>query len=155
MEKVQDRISHVQDMVKRLERTPFPIETGNELLGARGHEAVTKPLSLLQILKRPGVNFADVEPLLRLKDGDQVDAEPQPPSDGANGFGAHVECAVKYMGYIERQMKDIRTVREMERKTIPIDFPYDRIAGLSTEARQKLIAKRPETPHCGPSAFRA
>jgi len=36
-------------------------------------------------------------------------------------------------------------VREMERKTIPDDFPYKDIAGLSTEARQKLLRKRPET----------
>jgi tRNA uridine 5-carboxymethylaminomethyl modification enzyme len=56
-----------------------------------------------------------------------------------------VECAVKYSGYIDRQQKDIRMVCEMERKTIPPDFPYEAIAGLSTEARQKLIAKRPET----------
>ena len=56
-----------------------------------------------------------------------------------------MECAVKYRGYIERQQKDIHMVREMELKTIPPDFPYERIAGLSTEARQKLIAKRPET----------
>jgi tRNA uridine 5-carboxymethylaminomethyl modification enzyme len=33
----------------------------------------------------------------------------------------------------------------MESKVIPADFSYEAIAGLSTEARQKLVAKRPET----------
>ena len=33
----------------------------------------------------------------------------------------------------------------MEAKVIPLDFRYDKIMGLSTEARQKLSTKRPET----------
>ena len=36
-------------------------------------------------------------------------------------------------------------VKDMEGKTIPADFPYEDIVGLSTEARQKLVRKRPET----------
>ncbi|UCH83894.1 MAG: tRNA uridine-5-carboxymethylaminomethyl(34) synthesis enzyme MnmG [Candidatus Latescibacterota bacterium] len=144
LETVERRVRSVRRMVEQLERTPFPQEPGNEILAAHGQEVVTKPVSLLQILKRPGIRFADIEPLLRSRD-DHLRPELTTPSDGSNGFGSHVECAVKYMGYIERQMKDIRTVREMERKTIPPDFPYEQIAGLSTEARQKLLTKRPET----------
>ena len=56
-----------------------------------------------------------------------------------------VECAVKYAGYIERQKRDIEAVRRMEEKEIPITFPYAELEGLSTEARQKLMTKRPET----------
>jgi tRNA uridine 5-carboxymethylaminomethyl modification enzyme len=33
----------------------------------------------------------------------------------------------------------------MECRVIPIDFAYDRVEGLSTEARHKLTTKRPET----------
>jgi tRNA uridine 5-carboxymethylaminomethyl modification enzyme len=62
-----------------------------------------------------------------------------------NPLHTHIECAVKYLGYIERQARDIQFVQDMEAKVIPIDFAYDRISGLSAEARQKLMRKRPET----------
>jgi tRNA uridine 5-carboxymethylaminomethyl modification enzyme len=57
----------------------------------------------------------------------------------------HVECSIKYMGYLDRQERDVQMVRDMENKTIPDDFRFETIAGLSTEARQKLTRKRPET----------
>lgn len=184
-ETVQTRVESVSRMVDRLENTAFPAETGNTILEALGQEPATKSLSLLQILKRPGVRFDDIEPLLPVSARDRGDvvvldscdesiaggrgnggstghaAEvsgdgvapgnngdggvARDSTNGANGLGRFVECAVKYMGYIDRQQKDIQMVREMERKAIPPDFPYERIAGLSTEARQKLSAKRPET----------
>jgi len=36
-------------------------------------------------------------------------------------------------------------VRDLEARAIPADFSYETITGLSTEARQKLVRKRPET----------
>jgi tRNA uridine 5-carboxymethylaminomethyl modification enzyme len=36
-------------------------------------------------------------------------------------------------------------MRDLETKSIPEGFRYDDIPGLSAEARQKLIEKRPET----------
>jgi tRNA uridine 5-carboxymethylaminomethyl modification enzyme len=152
-EKVEKRVENVRQMVDTLDRTAFPMISGNELLKTLGHETVTKSVSLLQLLKRPGIGFGDIERLLPQETADPTDPiAANPDSDSAaiadnsgNGFGTHVECAVKYMGYIDRQEKDIRMVRDMERRTIPPDFPYESIAGLSTEARQKLARKRPET----------
>ena len=88
---------------------------------------------MLQVLKRPEVQFRHIEELLGK------------PGTVEEELYSHVECAVKYVGYIDRQKKDIKAVRHMERKVIPIDFPYGTINGLSTEARQKLATKRPET----------
>ncbi|UCG52609.1 MAG: tRNA uridine-5-carboxymethylaminomethyl(34) synthesis enzyme MnmG [Candidatus Latescibacterota bacterium] len=132
-ERTRERIDGVQSIVSRLEQTQFPSESGNELLESLGLEKVNKPSSLLQVLKRPGVRFCDIEPLVFGKKG------------SSDGLGTYVECSVKYLGYIGRQEKDIQMVREMEDKPIPLDFPYQEIAGLSTEARQKLTTKRPET----------
>ncbi|MEJ2720989.1 MAG: tRNA uridine-5-carboxymethylaminomethyl(34) synthesis enzyme MnmG [bacterium] len=151
-DKVQRRVEHVGRLVETLDRTAFPMERGNALLEARGYDSVSKPLSLLQVLKRPGVRFEDVHALLGAAPGEIEDRSRGAGSNGGNGsngemgaLGVRVECEVKYRGYIDRQQKDIRTVRAMERKTIPPDFPYERISGLSTEARQKLLRKRPET----------
>jgi tRNA uridine 5-carboxymethylaminomethyl modification enzyme len=131
--KVQRRVKDVQRVVGHLERTAFPIGAGNDLLTSMGLDPVNKASTILQVLKRPDVRFAHIESFL---DGRR------PPIDG---LGARVECLVKYKGYIERQERDIQMVKDMERKVIPADFRYRSIAGLSTEARQKLAKKRPET----------
>jgi len=56
-----------------------------------------------------------------------------------------VESAVKYRGYIERQERSVRALRELEARKIPNWFNFNELPGLSTEARQKLGEKRPET----------
>jgi tRNA uridine 5-carboxymethylaminomethyl modification enzyme len=84
-------------------------------------------------LKRPEVRFSHIEPLI--DNGGPLTARER----------ILVECEIKYAGYLERQQRDIRFVREMENRRIPERFPYETIQGFSTEARQKLIVKRPET----------
>ena len=54
-----------------------------------------------------------------------------------------VELDVKYEGYIKRQAKHIHRVRQMERIRLNRSFDYDRIVGLSAEAREKLKWIRP------------
>ena len=56
---------------------------------------------------------------------------------------ALAEIAVKYEGYIRRQDALVGRFRSMEEKRIPPDFPWDAIAGLSSEAREKLKRIRP------------
>lgn len=129
--KVQRRVERVARIIRRLEDTRFPAGAEVELLASAG-VPVSKPSTLLQVLRRPEVRYHHVAGWLDLE-------EP------AVGLEHAIECAVKYQGYINRQERDIRAVRDMEAKTIPIDFPFERIGGLSAEARQKLGAKRPET----------
>ncbi len=131
--KVEHRTSHVQTALGLLEREAFPTVVGNASFASHGLEGVNKPTTLLQVLRRPDVRFRHVRCFL----GEDTDS-----FDGLEG---HIECAVKYTGYLERQERDIRMVRELEEKLIPDDFSYEGIAGLSTEARQKLTRKRPET----------
>jgi tRNA uridine 5-carboxymethylaminomethyl modification enzyme len=65
--------------------------------------------------------------------------------DDDPALDSHIESAVKYEGYIERQAREVRALRDLEARPIPAGFAFDRIAGLSAEARQKLSEKRPET----------
>ncbi len=131
--RVQARTRRVQDIIGSLERTIFPMPEGNRIFESYGLEPVNKPATMFQVLKRPEVKFRHIQPII----------DPKLPA--VDGTEIYVECAVKYTGYIERQQRDIRFIREMESKAIPQDFPYGEIPGLSTEARQKLVLKRPET----------
>ena len=54
-----------------------------------------------------------------------------------------LELKVKYEGYIQRQDRAVERFAKMEGISIPEDFDYDSVDGISTESREKLKAIRP------------
>ena len=54
-----------------------------------------------------------------------------------------VEIAVKYQGYIDRQLRQVAEQRKMEDRPLPPDLDYLHMEGLRLEARQKLDRIRP------------
>jgi len=58
---------------------------------------------------------------------------------------ASVETTVKYVGYLRRQEAEIERAKKDERRTIPREFPFDRVPGLSKEAIHRLSQVRPDT----------
>jgi tRNA uridine 5-carboxymethylaminomethyl modification enzyme len=86
---------------------------------------------LIQILKRPGITYADIQ---------EIDPEsPHLPREVAE----QLELQVKYEGYIQRQNEQVERFKKLESRAIPEDLDYDAIPGLSTEVRQKLKQIRP------------
>lgn len=85
----------------------------------------------LELLRRPEVTAANLAPEL------------------AQGFDTallgQIEVETKYEGYIKRQDKEIAKIRRHEGLLIPHAMPYDAIAGLSNELKQKLKEHRPPT----------
>jgi len=68
---------------------------------------------------------------------------------GDQGFDADarasVEMDVKYAGYVAREIGRTELLRRREGVSLPSDMDYERLASLSTEAREKLAAVRPAT----------
>lgn len=56
-----------------------------------------------------------------------------------------IEIDAKYDVYLSRQNADIESYRRDESFTLPDDFDYASLPGLSNEAKQKLIMHRPRT----------
>ncbi len=56
-----------------------------------------------------------------------------------------IETEARYAGYLARQEADIRALRRDEALALPEHLDYDRVGGLSNEARQILAAARPAT----------
>ena len=83
----------------------------------------------IEVLRRPEVTYANLVP------NAPVSAE----------VAAQVEIQAKYEGYIERQKREIERRREFESLSLPTDFEYRAVRGLSFEAQQKLAQHRPET----------
>ncbi len=56
-----------------------------------------------------------------------------------------LEAREKYAGYIERQQAEVERQRRNEETRLPEGIDYAKVAGLSNEARQRLIESRPGT----------
>ena len=64
--------------------------------------------------------------------------------DFGKEINGQIELSLKYTGYIERQKKEIAKLEQLDCVRIPRSFDYQKIIGLRTEARQKLIRFTPE-----------
>ncbi|MCI0528638.1 MAG: hypothetical protein L0Y56_14460, partial [Nitrospira sp.] len=61
------------------------------------------------------------------------DGEQLPPD-----VAEEVEIQVKYEGYIQQQINQVKRTQQLEGKKIPEGFNYDEVNGLSREVREKL-----------------
>jgi tRNA uridine 5-carboxymethylaminomethyl modification enzyme len=56
-----------------------------------------------------------------------------------------VEIAIKYEGYIKRQLQQVTSFKKLEHRHIPVGFDYDRIISFSREVREKLKKVQPSS----------
>ncbi len=105
-----------------------------ELINPKLETPISHEYSLLDLLKRPSVEYADVANL--------KNAPEQPVSEQVS---EQVQISVKYAGYISRQAEDIERLRRQENTPLPENMDYSVIDGLSNEVKQKLSEARPAT----------
>lgn len=55
------------------------------------------------------------------------------------------EVLVKYRGYIEREKQIADKISHLENLSIPYNYDFDKVPGLSIECRQKLLKYKPAT----------
>jgi tRNA uridine 5-carboxymethylaminomethyl modification enzyme len=58
-------------------------------------------------------------------------------------IGAQIEIDARYAAYVRRQDEDVAILRRDEAESIPLEFDFDGLPGLSAEIRQKLSRHRP------------
>lgn len=56
-----------------------------------------------------------------------------------------VEIKIKYKGYIDKELENVEKLNRLENIKIPLNFDYNKLNSISTEAKQKLIKFKPET----------
>jgi tRNA uridine 5-carboxymethylaminomethyl modification enzyme len=100
---------------------------------------LSRDLTALELLRRPGVTYADLIELAGAPDWSEVD-ERLPPQ-----VALQMEVTAKYEGYIERQQQEVARQVRSESAQVPEDLDYGRVPGLSTEVRQRLSEVHPAT----------
>ena len=89
--------------------------------------------SCLEIMGQRKVNMAKIRQIFPLIPNFPIYIENQVVTD------AH------YMGYLERQDRDIESFKKDESVIIPEDINYQKLSGLSNEVKSKLIQVKPKT----------
>ena len=131
--KFQKKQAQKAEEMKRAEKTVLsPTQALNDILVSRETSPVSTGVRLSELLRRPQISYADLRPV--------DETRPDYPRE----IFESVETALKYEGYIKRQMQDITEMRRLEKRLLPRGIDYDSIAGLRLEAREKLSRVRPE-----------
>ncbi|WP_413583030.1 tRNA uridine-5-carboxymethylaminomethyl(34) synthesis enzyme MnmG [Bdellovibrio sp. HCB288] len=103
-----------------------------EILATIPTSAMTKSLTIEELLRRPELTSSHLELLNFELDSDPNVVEP-------------VEIEVKYSGYVKRQMDLINQSKRLEELVLPDNLEYGDIRGLSNEEKDKLLRVRPRT----------
>ena len=122
----------IDRIIARLKETVVKPEVANPVLSAKNEARIPEERggqSLFQILKRPSVDHEDIKAMSGVIFRPDVTQR--------------VEIEVKYAGYIDREREAIAKLKELRQETIPRNFDYSGIFGLSNEARTKLSAIKP------------
>ena len=88
-------------------------------------------MCLADLIRRPELSYDEL-----------AAADPARPPLSAQ-VRMQVQISVKYEGYIDRQLAQIRQTARLEDKRLPEGFDYASVRGLRAEAAQKLNERRP------------
>lgn len=117
-----------------------PNERHAAILRAADLEPVSRSMTALDVLRRPGVSADAVLSALALLDRDVVPTRLLP---------AHVveqvDTAAKYGAFIDKESRQAERGRDLDRRPLPPKLDYHALVGLRIEAREKLTRHRPAT----------
>ena len=131
-QRVVEKYQQVDKEEKRLEHAgASPSPALDEMLAAHGEPPAPNGARLADLLRRPRIGYDDLAPFDL--------ARPELPA----AVKESVEISVKYRGYIEKQLRQVAEMRQLEEKPLPADLDYLNMDGLRLEARQKLDRIRP------------
>ncbi|MCL2436870.1 MAG: tRNA uridine-5-carboxymethylaminomethyl(34) synthesis enzyme MnmG [Clostridiales bacterium] len=116
---------------KRLEETLFMPREADEFLRKMDSTPLKNKASLAELMKRPEITYealAEIDP-------------------GRPALSKHVitklEVQIKYEGYIDKQLLQIKNFKKLEDKKLDPAFDYAQVSGLRIEATQKLNQFKP------------
>lgn len=132
-DRLQTKMSQVVEEKTFLQRATLHGDDPDlhELLSARQMPELVGGIRAWELLRRPGITYADVCALLKRNPASPEVAE-------------QLDIETKYSGYIAKQQVQVNRFKQLEEKPLPENADYLHIEGLSLESRQKLDAVRPD-----------
>jgi tRNA uridine 5-carboxymethylaminomethyl modification enzyme len=125
----REAIERLSSLLAEVRLTPTP--EARQAVESLGLGTIHQPVTLQDLLRRPEAEMKDMAQLdSRVLSFDQDVAE-------------QVSILVKYDGYIRRQTEQVERTKHLEGTTIPENFDYGAIPGLSNEVKEKFVRIRP------------
>ncbi|MBA4541931.1 MULTISPECIES: tRNA uridine-5-carboxymethylaminomethyl(34) synthesis enzyme MnmG [Thermoactinomyces] len=122
----------IEKEIARLRETKVrPTEEVQSILEEMGTSRINNAVPLAMLIKRPELGYKEIARMS------------PPPEPVAPDVAEQVEIQLKYEGYIKKALQQVEKMRRMEEKRIPDWVDYGKIAGISSEAREKLEQVRP------------
>ncbi|MBI3591312.1 MAG: tRNA uridine-5-carboxymethylaminomethyl(34) synthesis enzyme MnmG [Candidatus Melainabacteria bacterium] len=131
-----EKIEKMKNEKIRLEKTKVQSTKENNEILNKYNQSIDEPISLYDLLKRPGVTYECIKDLRR---GLACQAST------ADIPEFEIETEVKYGGYINRQLFQISQQDKFEKIKIPQELDFLELKHLSNEAREKLNKIKPIT----------
>lgn len=122
----------------------FIVKMGDKInasLKELGTSPLTASIRLVELLKRPQLNFSNLSSLISRLRKRIAEIEELRRSEIVEA----AEILIKYGGYISREKDLAEKAKRLEYVNLPSDMDFNSLLSLSTEARQKLTKIRPAT----------
>ncbi len=130
-ERYLKKIEKQQEAYEKLKNTKPTYEETKAIYSKKGLEQPTGPVSCIDMLRRKEFSYDELKQLIpELCDLTSAEA-------------MTVETDIKYDGYLKKQEAQIKEMQKLEKKLLPQNTDYTKIAGLRLEARQKLTKMQP------------
>jgi len=129
---LQARKEQIDHEIMRVKQTVVkPTAAVNEYLQNRNSQPIDNGIHLAQLLKRAELDYRMVEALAKSS------------ADISQAAARQVEIEIKYEGYIKKQLREIERFKNLEMVTVPADFNFAGVHGLSNELKEKLTNIKP------------
>jgi len=133
--RVVKREKEINRLISKLKASSLNPDRGNNIiLEKMGTKPIDTPLSIYKLLKRPEVSISDV-----------IDFTADKRNNYDRKILKQVEIKIKYEGYINRQLSEIKKLESLEKYYLTRDLNYFKIVGLTYEAQEKLTKIKPNT----------
>lgn len=134
----QDKIDYLKECrdnvyeeIQKIKETKVPMKEANELLEKKGSvQKLTKGVQADELLKFKEINYKDLVDLVPIGEYPEFVIN-------------QIETMIKYEVFIEREREQIERFKKLELLSIPDNFDFDTIIGISNIARAGLKEVKP------------
>jgi tRNA uridine 5-carboxymethylaminomethyl modification enzyme len=138
MHRVSEKLRHSQELTALIKAESVDPEAANAVIVPRGTSPLKQKVKLYDVLLRPQVTYADLEPLLPV-----VQERAAACGDLRDEVVEQVEINAKYEGYLDKERELAEKLTRLDEVPLESEMDYARLTSLSMEARIKLAKVRP------------
>ena len=126
------KYEEVRELGEYCETKLITASKANPYLEAVGSSAISESKKVAELVTRPETKLEDILKIV-------------PRGTYSEEVMESVEISIRYKGYIDREIKMAEKLHRLETLSIPENFDFDKVSGLTIECRQKLKKYNPRT----------